>query len=58
MLNALVEAERVQLLQGEVKVVNTPSNSGKGQKISRCPKCHIALWSNYGGGGEAVCFVR
>jgi len=57
-LNALIEAERVQLLWGEVEVINTPSNSGKGQKISRCPKCHIAVWSNYAGGGEAVRFVR
>ena len=57
-LNAMIEAERVQLLQGEVEVVNTPSNSGKGQKISRCPQCHIAVWSNYAGGGDAVRFVR
>ncbi|MEO8524066.1 MAG: GFA family protein [Caldimonas sp.] len=57
-LNAMIEAERVQLLHGEVEVVDTPSNSGKGQKISRCPKCRIALWSNYGGGGDAVRFVR
>ncbi len=57
-LNALIEADRVQLLQGEVEVINTPSNSGKGQKISRCPSCRIALWSNYGGAGDAVRFVR
>ena len=57
-LNAMIESDRVELLSGEVEVVNTPSNSGKGQKISRCPKCRIALWSNYGGGGDAVRFVR
>ena len=57
-LNAMIESDRVELLQGEVQVVNTPSNSGKGQKISRCPKCRIAVWSNYGGGGDAVRFVR
>jgi len=57
-LNALIEADRVQLLQGEVEVINTPSNSGKGQKISRCPRCRIALWSNYAGAGDAVRFVR
>ena len=38
--------------------MDTPSNSGKGQKITRCPTCRIALWSNYGGGGDAVRFVR
>ncbi len=57
-LNAMIEADRVQLLQGEVEVVNTPSNSGKGQKVSRCPTCRIALWSNYAGAGDAVRFVR
>jgi hypothetical protein len=57
-LNALIEADRVSLLKGEVEVVNTPSNSGKGQKIARCPKCHIALWSNYAGAGDVLRFVR
>jgi hypothetical protein len=57
-LNAMIEADRVELLQGEVEVVDTPSNSGKGQKISRCPKCRVAVWSNYSGGGNAVQFVR
>jgi hypothetical protein len=56
-LNAMIEADRVQLLQGEVMVIDTPSNSGKGQRISRCPKCHLALWSNYGG-GDVLRFVR
>lgn len=57
-LNALVEADRVQLLEGDVEVVPTPSNSGKGQKIARCPRCRVALWSNYAGAGAAVRFVR
>src|SRR5437764_15393959 len=57
-LNAMIEADRVILLKGEPEVVNTPSNSGKGQRIARCPTCRIALWSNYGGGGDVVRFVR
>jgi hypothetical protein len=57
-LNAMIEAERVELVKGEVDMVDTPSNSGKGQKISRCPKCRIAVWSNYAGAGEAIRFVR
>jgi hypothetical protein len=57
-LNAMIEADRVQILAGEVEVVDTPSNSGKGQNISRCPRCRIALWSNYAGAGDAVRFVR
>src|SRR5438105_10070287 len=57
-LNALIEADRVTVLNGVPEVVNTPSNSGKGQKISRCPQCRIALWSNYAGAGDAIRFVR
>ncbi len=57
-LNALIESDRVERLRGEVEVVDTPSNSGKGQKIARCPKCRIALWSNYGGAGDVLRFIR
>jgi hypothetical protein len=57
-LNALIEADRVELLHGEVDVVDTPSASGKGQRIARCPHCRVAVWSNYGGGGDTVRFVR
>jgi hypothetical protein len=57
-LNAMIEADRVIVLKGEPEVVATPSNSGKGQKIIRCPSCRIALWSNYAGAGDLVRFVR
>ena len=32
--------------------------SGKGQKIVRCPTCRVALWSHYGGAGDVLKFVR
>ena len=57
-INAMIEADRVEVIAGEPVRIDTPSNSGKGQKITRCPKCHVALWSNYAGAGEAVRFVR
>jgi hypothetical protein len=57
-LNAMIEAERVRLFEGEVQMVDTPSNSGKGQRVARCPKCFVALWSHYAGAGDAVSFVR
>lgn len=57
-LNAMIEADRVELLSGEPEAVMTPSESGKGQKIWRCPTCRIAVWSNYAGAGDAVRFVR
>ena len=57
-LNAMIEADRVEALSGEVDVVDTPSNSGRGQKISRCPTCRVAVWSNYAGAGPTIRFVR
>jgi len=57
-LNALIESDRVELLSGEVDVVDTPSNSGKGQKIVRCPRCRVAVWSHYAGAGDLLSFVR
>jgi hypothetical protein len=57
-LNALIEADRVTLLSGEPEVVHTPSESGIGQKIARCPTCRIAVWSNYPGAGPVIRFVR
>ena len=57
-LNAMVEADRVALLAGAPEVIVTPSQSGKGQKIARCPACRVALWSNYPGAGDKIRFVR
>ncbi|MDB4955955.1 MAG: glutathione-dependent formaldehyde-activating [Myxococcales bacterium] len=57
-LNAMIEADRVVLVAGQPEIVATPSNSGRGQKISRCPQCRIAVWSNYAGAGDLVRFVR
>ena len=57
-LNAMIEADRVDLLQGAPEIVETPSASGKGQRISRCPRCKVAVWSNYAGNGDLIRFVR
>jgi hypothetical protein len=57
-LNAMIEADRVTLLSGTPDIVDTPSESGSGQKIARCPKCRIAVWSNYAGSGPLIRFVR
>jgi len=57
-LNAMIEAERVEVVDGKFDLVLTPSLSGKGQRIARCPHCHVAVWSHYPGGGDAVRFVR
>ena len=57
-LNAVIEADRVALLDGEPEVVHTPSESGRGQRIARCPACRVALWSHYAGAGPLFSFVR
>ncbi|HZW17636.1 MAG TPA: GFA family protein [Luteimonas sp.] len=57
-LNAMIETDRVELLCGDPETVDTPSNSGKGQQIVRCPHCRVALWSHYAGAGKAIAFVR
>ena len=57
-LNALIETREVTLLSGTPETIDTPSNSGKGQKIVRCPTCRIAVWSHYAGAGQKAAFVR
>lgn len=57
-LNAMIEADRVVLLAGEPELVKTPSSSGRGQLIARCPTCRIAVWSHYAGNGPFLRFVR
>jgi hypothetical protein len=57
-LNAMIESDRVQLLAEPPEMVLTPSDSGLGQRIARCPHCKVALWSHYAGSGPVVSFVR
>ncbi len=57
-LNAMIETSCVSLLSGQPELVETPSNSGNGQQIARCPNCHIALWSHYAGAGKLLSFIR
>jgi hypothetical protein len=57
-LNAMIETNCVHLLAGSPVLVDTPSASGKGQCIARCPDCQVALWSHYAGAGKRVAFVR
>ena len=57
-INAMIETDRIEILQGEPMEISTPSASGKGQIILRCPDCCVALWSHYSGAGRKVAFVR
>ena len=57
-LNALIEADRVEILSGDPEPVAVTGTSGKPQTIHRCPHCRVALWSTYPGAGPKVRFVR
>ncbi len=59
-LNALFEAKHVEILSGTVNEIETPTPSGRGQTIARCPKCEVAIWSNYFMGGikKMIRFIR
>jgi hypothetical protein len=56
-LNALIEADRVDLLSGETQPFPMPTDSGKPHRVFRCPACGTAVWSEYGG-LETLRFVR
>ncbi len=59
-INALYDSKEVELLSGDVTEKMADSPSGKGQQIARCPKCSVAVWSNYYMGGirELIRFIR
>lgn len=57
-LNAMIESSCVVNLGAAPVLVNTPTESGAGQMIARCPHCQVAVWSHYAGSGPVVKFVR
>jgi hypothetical protein len=56
-INALVEADRVEILEGAPVGITMPTESGKPHVCYRCPRCQTALWSTYGGRHQ-IRFVR
>ncbi|MFL5973414.1 MAG: GFA family protein [Gaiellaceae bacterium] len=55
-INLLIEADRVELLSGAPQAVDAPRDDGSKQRISRCPTCQVAVYSDYG--RPEVLFVR
>ena len=57
-VNALIEEDRVEILEGDVVGVMVPTPSGENQEIFRCPKCQVAVWSYYLVFHDKVRFIR
>ena len=55
-INLLVEAERVEVVAGTPEPVDAPRDDGRPQRIFRCPRCQVAVFSEYSRPG--VWFVR
>jgi len=47
-VNAIIEADRVEMLGGEIAVTPGPSESGRPHDVHRCAACGTAMWSDYG----------
>jgi len=56
-INALIETDRIEMLGEAPVVIAMPTDSGRPHWIERCPKCQVAVWSDYGGRGWMK-FVR
>jgi hypothetical protein len=56
-INALIEADRVELLSGEVAGIVMPTDSGRPHEVFHCTKCDSSVWSIYGG-VQAIRFLR
>src|SRR6516165_2132302 len=46
-INLVIEANRVELLDGVPEPVEVPRDDGSTQKIFRCPSCQVAVCSQY-----------
>ena len=47
-INAMIEADRVEVVQGTPEMVSLPTESGRPHDVYRCASCRTALWSDYG----------
>jgi len=47
-INLLIEADRVEVLAGAPRPVEVPRDDGSSQTIFRCPRCEVAVFSQYG----------
>lgn len=47
-INAIIETGRIEVLKEKPVAVTVPTDSGRPHDIYRCPKCQVAVWSDYG----------
>ncbi|KAF2007456.1 hypothetical protein P154DRAFT_517176 [Amniculicola lignicola CBS 123094] len=58
-LNSVVESTLFELTSyASPLLIKTPSNSGNGQLIARCPRCYVTVYSHYPGAGKLMTFFR
>ena len=55
-INLLIEADRLEEVAGTAQPVDVPRDDGSVQRIFRCPRCQVAVFSEYG--RPEVRFVR
>jgi hypothetical protein len=56
-INALIEAKHLRVTRGKPRPYLLPTLSGRPHEVYRCPKCQVALWSDYGK-RKVLLFVR
>jgi hypothetical protein len=47
-INLMIEADRVETVDGVPQPVGVPRDDGSTQRIFRCPNCQVAVFSEYG----------
>jgi hypothetical protein len=55
-VNLLIEADRVEVLAGAAQAIDAPRDDGSVQRIFRCTRCQVAVFSEYS--RPEVRFVR
>jgi hypothetical protein len=57
-VNALIEADRIELVSGELSSHEFETGSGGVQTVKRCAKCGTPVWSHYPRLGTIAAAVR
>jgi hypothetical protein len=57
-LNGMIETRYIALTKGTPQARELPTASGKGQRVSACPTCGVALWASYHGTGPRFSYVK